>query len=38
MRQIRFGLEDGINVETYLNPNIYWEEMRKIRLELESKK
>ena len=38
MREIRYGLEAGLNVEPYLNPGIEWKEMKKIRLELESNK
>ena len=36
MSEIRKGLEVGLNVESYLNPSITWEEMERIRLELES--
>ena len=38
MREIREGLENNIDVTTYLNPTINWEEMERIRLELESGK
>ena len=38
MEQIRLGLENGIDVTLYLNPNIRWNEMERIRLELESGK
>lgn len=31
MLQIRKGLENGIDVSSYLNPSIKWDEMRKIR-------
>ena len=34
--QIKLGLENNIDVTTYLNPTIYWKEMKRIRLELES--
>lgn len=34
--QIRLGLENNIDVTTYLNPTIYWKKMKRIRLELES--
>ena len=37
MLQISLGLENGIDVTTYLNPGIDWEEMKRIRLELENK-
>ena len=36
MVQISLGLESNIDVLTYANPNIEWEEMERIRLELES--
>jgi len=36
MEQIKLGLKNKINVEYYLNPGIEWEEMRRMRLELES--
>ena len=38
MSQIRYGLEQFLNVSIYANPNIEWEQMLKIRLELESNK
>ena len=38
MAVIRLGLEEGLNVESYLNSGIDWEEMQRIREELESKK
>ena len=38
MREIRFGLEDGIDVSPYLNPGIDYEEMERIREELERNK
>ena len=38
MKQIRFGLEDNLDVSPYLNPNISWDEMERIRKELENKK
>ena len=38
MEQIRKGLEQGIDVESYLNPSIDWLEMKRIRLELGSNK
>lgn len=38
MKEVRLGLENGLNVEEYLNPNIDWKEMKIIRLSLESKK
>ena len=38
MEQIRLGLENNIDVSSYLNPNIDWEEMLRIRLKLENKK
>ena len=34
MEQIRKGLEQSLDVESYLNPSIDYEEMRRIRLEL----
>jgi len=36
--QIKLGLENNIDVTSYLNPNLCWEEMRIIGLKLESKK
>ena len=38
MEQIRLGLEHGIDVSPYLNPNIEWQEMERIRLELQGNK
>ena len=38
MREIRLGLENNIDVTSYLNPNLCWEEMRIIGLKLESNK
>ena len=38
MHEIRKGLKNKIDVTPYLNPDIEWEEMEKIRKELESKK
>ena len=35
---IEIGLENNIDVNPYLNPNLCWEEMRIIWLKLESKK
>ena len=35
MEEIRFGLEKDLDVSYYLNPSIEWEEMERIRLELE---
>ena len=35
MSQIRYGLEQFLNVSIYANPNIEWEEMERIRKELE---
>ena len=37
MRQIRLGLQKGIDVSIYLNPSIKWGEMERIRLKLERK-
>ena len=37
MEEIRLGLEKGIDISSYLNPGISWEEMQKIRKNLESK-
>jgi len=37
MEQILSGLIHGIDVSSYLDPNFTREEMRKIRLQLESK-
>ena len=34
MEEIRLGLENGIDVSSYLNPNIDWKEMERIRLWL----
>ncbi len=36
MAEIRVGLLNGLDVSNYLNPNIDWIEMRRIRLELEN--
>jgi len=36
MSEIRKGIENNIDVTLYLNPAIKWEEMQRIRLELES--
>ena len=36
MEQIRTGLKNNLEVELYLNPNIDWKEMKRIRLELEN--
>ena len=38
MKQIKLGIEKGIDITIYLNPGITWMEMKKIRLELESNK
>lgn len=38
MEQIRLGLVSGLNVESYLNPNINFQEMNKIRKNLEGNK
>lgn len=38
MEQIRFGLKNNIDISSYLNPDIDWEEMRRIRLKLKDKK
>lgn len=35
MKQIRFGLEKGLNINSYLDPFLNWEQMREIRLGLE---
>lgn len=33
--QIRFGLEDGIDVSQYLDPDMHWSDMEEIRKRLE---
>ena len=38
MEEIRLGIKHGIDVSIYLNPGIDWEEMERIREELESNK
>ena len=38
MEQIRLGLMQDLNIEEYLNPNISWKEMQRIRLSQESNK
>lgn len=38
MEEIFFGIENNIDVSSYLNPDIDWEEMRRIRLKLKDKK
>ena len=38
MNQIRLGLKHGIDVTPYLNPGIKWEEMERIREELQGNK
>lgn len=38
MEEIRLGIKHGIDVFIYLNPCIDWEEMERIREELESNK
>ena len=35
MEEIKLGLENRIDVSSYLNPGIDWEEMQRIRLKLE---
>jgi len=37
MEEIRLGLENGIDVTSYLNPSINKKEMKKIRRNLEKK-
>ena len=37
MLEIRLGLENGIDVSSYLNPSINKKEMKKIRRKLENK-
>ena len=37
MEEIRLGLENKVDVSSYLNPNIDWEEMGQIRETLENK-
>ena len=34
MEQIRKGLLDGLNINSYLNPSIDWIKMREIRFNL----
>ena len=34
MQEIRYGLKDGIDISSYLNPNINYKEMKEIRLKL----
>ena len=38
MEEIKLGLENRIDVSSYLNPGIDCKEMKRIRLELESNK
>ena len=38
MEEIRWGLEEKLNVSIYAKPEISWEEMEKIRLDLEESK
>lgn len=37
MEQIRFGLEDGLDVSVYADPEFDFEQMREIRIGLEQK-
>ena len=38
MKQIRLGLQKGIDVSPYLNSSMNWKEMKEFRLELQRKK
>jgi len=38
MEEIFLGLENNIDISFYLNPDIDWGEMRRIRLKLKDKK
>ena len=38
MTQIRLGLEAGLDVTPYLNPNIDWKEMEQIRRKIKRNK
>ena len=35
--EIRKGLEKGLDVSIYANPNYYWQQMENIRKQLENK-
>ena len=35
LKQIRFGLEDGLNVSFYADPKFSWKQMEQVRLGLE---
>lgn len=38
MQEIRLGLQDGLDVSTYADPEFHWKQMKKIREGLENKK
>ena len=37
-KEIRYGLEDNLDVLIYANPEIDWEEMKEIRENLENER
>jgi hypothetical protein len=38
MSEIREGLEKGLDVSIYANPEYYWQQMENIRKQLENEK